>query len=462
MFKSSKIKLGVLPIKRSFLSLDVAATEKEKLHKVIGNIKNDKVEIINTDDICEKGVLFKEEDIEAAVKKFKKVGIDGLFICHCDFGEESVAVKVAREFNVPILLWGNRDRYPNSPEKRGRDTQCGIFACSKVLQRSCLTFSYIYNVDVNSPEFKDGYTNFLRTVNVVRSLRNLKIAQIGNRPKPFMSVISNEGLLIEKFGIEVVPFSIPEILKNVHKMINSEDKELEDEVNKALKKYDCSKATKEEITKIQALKLVINKMMKENGCVTGGLECWSMFPKEIGIPPCMVISEMSDLGIPLSCEMDLNGALTSIIAKAVTLDEEPVFFADLTIRHPENDNGELLWHCGSFPYSLHDNTKQPKIVNGQATWELKKGDITILRCDDINGTYKLFSTEGKAVDGPSTTGSYVWFETDDWKSVEEKFVFGPYIHHVAGIYGKYIKALKEATRYLPIEWDDINQGINSL
>lgn len=462
MCKTSKIKLGVLPIKRGFLSLDVAVSEKEKLQKVIGNIENNKVELIYVDDACDRGVLYKDEEIETVVKKFKEVEIDGLFICHCDFGEESVALKVAREFEVPVLLWGNRDKYPNSPQQRGRDTQCGIFACSKVLQRNGITFSYIYNVDVNSQEFADGYTNFLRTVNVVKSLKNLKIAQIGNRPKPFMSVISNEGLLMEKFGIEVVPFSISEILKRVNEMIVSEDKVLKDEVDKAYEKYDCSQITKEVLAKIQALKLVIKNMMEEKGCTAGGLECWSLFPNEIGIPPCMVISELSDLGIPLSCEMDLNGALTSIIAKAVALDEEPVFFADLTIRHPEKDNGELLWHCGSFPYSLHNSDKEPKIVNGQATWELKKGDITILRCDDINGKYKLFSTEGIAVDGPSTTGTYVWFETEDWKKVEEKFVFGPYIHHVAGIYGKYLRALKEATRYLPIEWDDINKGLSSL
>ena len=93
-----------------------------------------------------------------------------------------------------------------------------------------------------------------------------------------------------------------------------------------------------------------------------------------------------------SCpETDLNGALTSVIASAVTLGEELVFFADSTIRHPEMIMGSCAW---TLPYSLWDPNKPARMINAQATWELKKGDITILRCDDINGQYKLFATEG--------------------------------------------------------------------
>ena len=36
----------------------------------------------------------------------------------------------------------------------------------------------------------------------------------------------------------------------------------------------------------------------------------------------------------------------------------------------------------------------------------------------------LFGGEGKAVAGPETTGTYVWFEADNWKRWEEKLMFG--------------------------------------
>ena len=86
-------------------------------------------------------------------------------------------------------------------------------------------------------------------------------------------------------------------------------------------------------------------------------------------------------------------------------------------------------------------------------WELKKGDITLCRFDGIHGEYSLFAGEGRAVDGPETTGTYVWFETENWESWEERLVFGPYIHHVGGMYGNYAGALQEAARYLNVNFD---------
>lgn len=72
----------------------------------------------------------------------------------------------------------------------------------------------------------------------------------------------------------------------------------------------------------------------------------------MGLCPCVVLGEMADNGMPLSCETDINGAITLAILRACNLFEESEFLADLTIRHPQNDNAELLWHCGPFPYSL--------------------------------------------------------------------------------------------------------------
>lgn len=105
---------------------------------------------------------------------------------------------------------------------------------------------------------------------------------------------------------------------------------------------------------------------------------------------------------------DVSGAVTLAIMNACCLGDTAQFFADLTIRHPENDNAELLWHCGPFPYSLRDPEKKAGIDAFNGRWELKKGEITVCRFDSIGGEYVLFAGEGKATDGPETTGTYVW------------------------------------------------------
>ena len=46
--------------------------------------------------------------------------------------------------------------------------------------------------------------------------------------------------------------------------------------------------------------------------------------------------------------MDIHAAITSVMAMAAAGYSRPAFTADLTLRHPENENAELLWHCGPF------------------------------------------------------------------------------------------------------------------
>ena len=135
----------------------------------------------------------------------------------------------------------------------------------------------------------------------------------------------------------------------------------------------------------------------------------------------------------------------------------------MTIRHPQNDNAELLWHCGPFPYSLKKDGVEAKLVDGQERFELKQGDLTVCRFDDIDGEYYLFAGEAKTTTGPKTNGTYVWMETDNWKRWEEKLMFGPYIHHLGCVYGHYLPVLREVSRYLGIHFDNAHeQGIYSL
>jgi L-fucose isomerase-like protein len=158
------------------------------------------------------------------------------------------------------------------------------------------------------------------------------------------------------------------------------------------------------------------------------------------------------------CETDICGAITSVLLQAAGRGKTPTFFADLTIRHPKNNNAELLWHCGPFPYKLKKENTEVKVeehyilkssCTGVCEWEIKGGDITIGRLDGINGKYSFLLSQGKGVEGPKSRGTYVWVEFKDWPALEKKIITGPYIHHVAGIHGKLIPIIQEALRYIP-------------
>ena len=141
-------------------------------------------------------------------EKFSSAKVDALFIPLCDFGADAVAGGIASALRVPTLIWGPRDDRPNTPQARGRDTQCGLFAATKVIRNYGVKFSYIFNEPSDSPAFMEGFINFVRVVAIIRDLNGLRVLKIGDRPADFLSVQSNEAELANKFNITVVPVAL--------------------------------------------------------------------------------------------------------------------------------------------------------------------------------------------------------------------------------------------------------------
>lgn len=450
MMKKSIVKLGFIPIKRNVFDLQAPIDQKYAIEKKINTLTPQQVQIVDCNDIAPNGLIFELDDIQKVVDKMKKEDVDGIFIPHCNFGTEEVAIRIARKLNVPVLIWGERDVEPVPGIKRLQDTQCGLFATTKGLMRAHLPYSYIVNCYLDDERFSKGYLEFLSVISVVQTFRKkLRILQIGSRPRPFYSVMNNESDLFGRFGVEVVPQPYHQLTAKMDEMIKEDSEEFRALVQEVVTRVDCSMMSGENIKKMVALRDCVKYFVDINDCYAVASECWTLMPQTIGIRPCFVNGELTAMGVPVSCETDVNGAITSLLLQAADLNRSATFFADITIRHPHNDNAELLWHCGSFPHALKAPDEKGFVDElGRGQWRIKDGDITVCRFDGVDDNYKLLVGQGKSCDGPKTESTYVWFETDNWDRWEEKLMFGPYIHHVTGLYGNFGKILAEASKYM--------------
>jgi len=451
MSREIKLRLGVAPIKRGtgFTTIENALIFKNNTFKALKKIDKN-VEIFNIDKIVPDGIATGPEQVPAIADYFKANKVDAIFILHTDFGSEETVAKIGKEMKLPVLLWGPRDDGPSEAGVRIRDTQCGILASSKVLARFGVKFTYIENCHPTDKIFLDGLNNFCRTASVVKAFKSMRILKIGDRPDAFFSVMANEEEMLSKFGIEVFPLSVGRIAVEVNKLKEKGSKELDAQIASMKDRIDVSPLGEEKLKTLAAMIVYIKKIMDEGNFAGASTECWTGLDKIMGVLPCQLIGELTALGYPVSCEGDLCGAVTSVMLHAADYNKTSSFFADLTIRHPSNNNAELLWHCGPFPRALMGNTPDPSFDGaGHGNWELKKGDLTIGRFDVLNGEYSMFLGEGKTCAGPKTTGTYVWMEVDNWVKWEKKIVDGPYIHHVTGIYGHYADVLGEACKYIP-------------
>lgn len=442
-----RVRLGFAPTRRVVFSKEAAGNQKRIIEDWL---RSRGIDLVNLDWLNEEGLLYNIQDARKVAERFRREEVDAIFCPHCNFGSEDAVGELARLLRKPLLLWGPRDDAPLPDGSRLRDTQCGLFATSKVLRRFGIPFTYIVNSDINDEIFAKGFENFMAAAGVVKAFRNLRIGQISTRPAAFWSVIANEGELLERFGIQIVPVDLTEIVGRADSKMENNRDEVASVVEGFKAKADCSGVNQDLLQKIAALKLTIQEWASENGCSAIAMQCWSVLPKCFDILPCFIIGELTDDGLPAACETDIHGAITSIMLQAAVRGVTPTFFADLTVRHPENDNGELLWHCGPFPLSLKkENSRASVVGKGLGQCEIRGGDITIARFDGDHGEYSLLMGHVRGIPGPKTTGTYVWVEADDWPKWEKAFIYGPYIHHVAGVHGRVAPVLYEACRYIP-------------
>ena len=450
MNREIKLKLGVAPIKRGpgFTSVENCLIFKNNTFEALKNVDKN-VEIINIDSVVSDGIATGPEQVPAIADYLKAQKVDAVFLLHTDFCSEETVAKLGKEMGLPVLLWGPRDDGPDENGVRIRDTQCGILASSKVLSRFGVKFTYIENCHPTDPIFINGVNDFCRTAAVIKAFTKMRIMKIGDRPNAFFSVMCNEAELLSKFGIEVSPLSSGQLFSGVNKLKEKGSPELDEQIASMKSRMDISAFGEDKLKTLAAMIVYVKKEMDNGGFAGASIECWTSMGQLFGILPCQLIGELTALGYPVACEGDINGAISSVMLHAADYNRSPSFFADLTIRHPSNDNAELLWHCGPFPRALMGDTSDPSIDGGgRGQWELKKGDLTIARFDNINEDYSMFLGEAKVVDGPKSTGTYVWMEVDNWVKWEKKIVNGPYIHHVPGIYGKYANVLQEACKYI--------------
>ncbi|WP_288342754.1 L-fucose/L-arabinose isomerase family protein [uncultured Dubosiella sp.] len=449
MERKYDLKLGVVGTRRDIFSKEDALKYNGMILERLNELEVDFVDIIH---INEEGLLFDEKDVDAIVDFLKHEKVDALFFPHCNFGSEDLVAKVAKAVGKPVLLWGPKDEAPLANGARLRDSQCGLFATGKILRRFKVPFSYMNMCRLDDPYFAWRLDNFLRAAQVVKELDGMTILQIGTRPAGFWTVMVNEGELIERFNVRVHPVSLPELKEEMEQVGEAEI----DAVAQTMRETMHIDVPETAVRSTAALKCAMKRLMDRFGCKAAAIQCWNALQGHIGLFPCVANSLLNDEGYPVVCETDIHGAITSLIVQAATRGEQVPFFADWTVPHPTNENGELLQHCGPWPASLMKekprfgapfafNYSHPGALHG----EIRGGDMSIVRFDGDNGEYRLLMGHAKGIDGPKNQGTYVWIEVENLKKLEAKIVEGPYIHHCVGVHADVLPVLHEALKFIP-------------
>lgn len=462
---SYKLKIGILPIRRwikeppkriGIFQSDYAVDNKNECLKYIyDNYADSETEFVDIEWLNDEGLLFLDNDCNAVADYFKKQEIDALFIINCNFGNENCAGLVAKQLNVPTLLWGPRDRNFTN-DIRYTDTQCGLFAMSKQLKRNNVKFSYIENCDITAPAFDKGLKQFFGVACMVKNFKNMRILQVGTRVKPFKSIMYNELELCEKFGVDILTINLAEAVIDLKNIYETQQEKLNEDLIKLKDQFDCGTLDDEYLKKMLAIVYYYENLAKDNNCNIISSECWTGITVGWGANPCLAMCLLADRDIYVTCEWDIHMTITNILLLSASRGKEKPIQGEFTCRNPFNENSELLWHCGPFPLKYKAEGEKPYLYNTKPSFRLADGEYTIARFQAEKGKYYMLGGKFETCVGPKTFGTYMWAQFKDLPKLEKKLIEGPYIHHMTEIPGDYVEYLKEFTKYIDeVEFDNL-------
>ena len=453
------IKIGLLPMRRNTTNRPAKTfltwvSAEERGHRFVEYIENhfaDKhVSFVDTRGLGCNDLIFDDASAADAVARFREANVDAVLLINTNFGNEEAAADIAKALGKPILLWAPLDDEYYVDGMRPTDSQCGLFGVSRQMQRYNIPFSHLPCCRVESEAFREGFRSFVRVACMVKNFSSLRIGQVGTRPAPFFSVIWNEGELMQRFGLRIVPINLAILQDRFLKTKEEKKEEIAHFVQVFKDNYKMDELTPNYLERMACLVVTYIGLFEEFKLDVISAECWTATPVMFdGLAPCAVYGILNDLGYIISCESDMHCAMTMVLLESAALGEARPFLGEFTVRHPENKNAELLWHCGPFPLSVKAPDCEARLVNQREWFRGKDGTYTLARIDQDNGTYMMLAGKCHTVEGPQTHGTYIWGEFDDLQKWEDRLIDGPYIHHFVEIEGDYTKEMREFCKYFP-------------
>ena len=367
------------------------------------------------------------------------------------------------------------------------DAYCGMLNASYNLQLRNLK-AYIPEYPVGTPEeVAEMIEEFVPVARAVVGLKNLKIITFGPRPQDFMACNAPIKQLFN-LGVEIEENSELDLFEAFHKHDGDEripavvadmEKELGDGNNKPT---ILPKLAQYELTLLDWIEA--HKGSRKYVAIAG--KCWPAFQTQFGFVPCYVNSRLTGRGIPVSCEVDIYGALSEFIGTMVSNDAVTLLDINNTVpadMYESEIKGKynytlkdtfMGFHCGntttgkltscSMKYQLIMARSLPEeVTQGTLEGDIVPGDITFFRLQSTaDGKLRAYVANGEVL--PVATRSFggigIFAIPEMGRFYRHELIEKGYPHHGAVAFGHYGKALFEVFKYIGVTPDEI--GYNHL
>lgn len=472
-----KTKIGIVAVSRDCFPESLSVNRRKALVEEYRK-KYDE------NDIYECPICIVESEIHMvqALEDIKKAGCDALAVYLGNFGPEISETLLAKHFDGPkMFLAAAEESGDHLLDGRG-DAYCGMLNASYNLRlRNVKAYIPEYPVGT-AEECADMIHEFLPIARTVKALSELKIISFGPRPLNFLACNAPIKALYD-LGIEIEENSELDLFEafNNHagdKRIPEVVKEMEEELGEGNKKPEIlSKLAQYELT----LKDWIDEHKGYRKYVTIAGKCWPAFQTQFGFVPCYVNSRLAAQGIPVSCEVDIYGALSEFIGTVVS--QDAVTLLDINNSVPADMYQQEIkgtydytqkdtfmgFHCGNTAKSklsfcemkyqkIMARTLPEEVTQGTLEGDIIPGDITFFRLQSTaDTTLRAYVAQGEVL--PVATKSFgsigVFAIPEMGRFYRHVLIEKNFPHHGAVAFGHFGKTLYEVFKYIGVDVDEI-------
>ena len=472
-----KVKVGIVAVSRDCFPEPLSVNRRKALVDAYAK-KYDAADIYE----CPVCIVESEIHMVQALEDIKKAGCNALCVYLGNFGPEIAETLLAKHFDGPKMFVAAAEESGDSLVGGRGDAYCGMLNASYNLKLRN-TKAYIPEYPVGDAEdCADMIHEFLPIARAVIGLSKLKIISFGPRPLNFLACNSPIQQLYN-LGVEIEENSELDLFEAYNKhagdpRIPEVVKDMEAELGEGnMKPEILPKLSQYEITLLDWVEA--HKGYREYVTIAG--KCWPAFQNQFGFVPCYVNSRLTGRGIPVSCEVDIYGALSEFIGTCIS--EDAVTLLDINNTVPKDMYKESIE--GKFPYTLKDtfmgfhcgNTCSRKlafcsmkyqfimarslpeeVTQGTLEGDIAPGDITFYRLQSTaDCKLRAYVAQGEVL--PVATKSFgsigIFAIPEMGRFYRHVLIEKNYPHHGAVAFGHYGKALYEVFKYIGVDVEEI-------
>ena len=478
MINIPEVKVGIVAVSRDCFPESLSVNRRKALIKAYTDKYDAK-------DIYECPVCIVESEIHMvqALEDIKKAGCNALCVYLGNFGPEISETLLAKHFDGPKMFVAASEENTQTLASSRGDAYCGMLNASYNLKLRNIR-AYIPEYPVGTAEeCADMIHEFLPIARAIEGLNNLKIISFGPRPLNFLACNAPIKQLYN-LGVEIEENSELDLFEAFNKhagdpRIPDVVKDMEAELGAGNKKPEIlAKLAQYEITLLDWVEA--HKGYRKYVAIAG--KCWPAFQTQFGFVPCYVNSRLTGRGIPVSCEVDIYGALSEFIGTVVSEDAttlldinntvpSDIYDADIKGKFNYTLNDTFMgFHCGNttskklsfceMKYQLIMARSLPEeVTQGTLEGDILPGDITFFRLQSTaDCQLRAYIAQGEVL--PVATRSFgsigIFAIPEMGRFYRHVLIEKNFPHHGAVAFGHYGKALYEVFKYAGVPVEDIN------